>query len=197
MPSNSLLGWTGDRESALDRLEAVHLKLTKGLRGRRYDTVELNHALFLRLASEIQGFCRDLHDECVGVVATPVNVPSADLRRALRLGLERDRGLDKANAGPGVLGNDFNRFGLNFWDAVEEKFGERRTKDWNHRLDWLNTARNGIAHNDPVKIAAAHAEFPLTLATFKNLRRRLRNFASAADKTMESYLVQCVGLAPW
>ena len=65
MTSLALNRWIVDRSAALGRLERVHGTMTGGLSGRPCDVTELNHALFLRLAAEVQGFCRDLHDEAI------------------------------------------------------------------------------------------------------------------------------------
>ncbi|WP_285035866.1 hypothetical protein [Plantibacter sp. ME-Dv--P-095] len=159
---------------------------------------ELNHALFLRLAAEVQGFCRDLHDEAVEAVCIPAQVPSADLREAFRSELLSNRKLDAGNAGPGNIGADWAKFGQPIWPDLELAYpGTKGKADWNARLTWLNDARNGIAHNDPVKIAAAHAIHPLTLNTFKVMRGRFSKFAVALERTTSAYLSRATGIAPW
>jgi hypothetical protein len=59
--SAALRNWKTDRAAHLDRLLAAR----RALRGmnRRWVTDELNHSLILRMASEFQGFARELHDE--------------------------------------------------------------------------------------------------------------------------------------
>src|SRR5690348_7507244 len=64
MPSVSLNTWTTVRAQRIKRLRAAHEAFGGTGPGRRWVTDELNHALILRLASEFQGFARDLHDEC-------------------------------------------------------------------------------------------------------------------------------------
>jgi hypothetical protein len=48
------------------------------------------------------------------------------MRPIVRGEFTRDRKLDKGNANPGNLGNDFNRLGLEFWDEVK-KLGTRNS----------------------------------------------------------------------
>ena len=198
MTSRALDRWLDDRSAALGRLERVHGSMTGGLSGRPRDVTELNHALFLRLAAEVQGFCRDLHDEAIDAICTPVQVPSPDLRAAFRARLLAGRKLDAGNAGPGNVGSDWAHFGMTLWrDLVAAHPGRLGATDWNSRLEWLNTARNGIAHNDPTKIAVARTTHPLTINTFRVMRRRFNKFAPALDHTTEAYLRSATGVAPW
>ena len=69
------------------------------------------------LASQFQGFCRDLHSECVDHLVRAV--APAGLRPILQIEFELHRRLDAGNPNPGNIGADFNRLGLNFWDHVE------------------------------------------------------------------------------
>lgn len=198
MTSQSLERWNVDRGAAMDRFENVHTTVTGGLAGRPRDVTELNHSLFLRLASEVQGYCRDLHDEAIEAICTPAQVPNQQLRDTFRASLTRGRKLDSGNAGPGNIGNDWTQLGIGIWTELRASYpGTRGATDWNKRLEWLNAARNGIAHNDSVKIAQAHAEHPLTLNTFRVMRRRLDKFATALDRTTRAYLKAVTGVEPW
>ena len=198
MVSHALERWHDERLAALARLERVHTTVTGGLSGRPRDVTELNHALFMRLAAEAQGYCRDLHDEAIDAICTPKQVPSTDLRDAFRARLATGRKLDAGNAGPGNIGSDWAHFGMALWPTLSAASpGARGAADWNARLDWLNAARNGIAHNDTAKIAAAHASHPLTLNTFRVMRRRFTRFAAAMDRATEAYLRSVTGTAPW
>lgn len=196
--SQSLARWTLDRSAALDRLERVHSRVTGGLSGRPRDVTELNHALFLRLAAEVQGYCRDLHDETAEAMCTPAEVANEQLRDTFRASLTAGRKLDAGNAGPGNIGTDWTRLGISIWSELSEAYpSSKGAADWNKRLEWLNGARNGIAHNDPVKIAQAHSEHPLTLYTFRVMRRRFDRFAAALDVVTRAYLKSATGVTPW
>lgn len=199
MASRSLERWRDERASAMDSLENAHGLITGRLRGRPRDTKELNHALFLRLAAEVQGFCRDLHDESIEALCDPAQVPSPEIRNAFRTAATTGRKVDSGNANPGSIGSDWALLGIGIWTELNAAYPSASTGagDWNARLTWLNTARNGIAHNDPIKIGNAHADHPLTLHTFRVMRRRLTKFAVALDRQTGAYLRRATGIDPW
>ncbi len=113
------------------------------MRGRRYATLQVNHAYAMLLSSQFQGFCRDLHSEAVQIVAA---VAPASLRHVVAGALLDGRRLDRGNPATGNLGEDFGRLGWLFWGAVHalDSRNVRRHKT----LDELNTWRNAIAHQD-------------------------------------------------
>lgn len=199
MASKALQKWGTDRAEALDRMEKVHAAVTGGLRGRPRDVTELNHALFLRLAGEVQGFCRDLHDESIEALCTPAQVPLQNLRDTFRLALLTGRKLDSGNAGAGNIGSDWTKLGMLLWPDLKAVYPSRvrGAADWNDRLTWLNNARNGIAHNDVTKIASAQSEHPLTLRTFRVMRGRFGKLADGMDKVTGAYLGAATGFWPW
>lgn len=69
-------------------------------------TDELNHALVLRLASEFQGYSRDLHNEAGLVLTRSVAPGNQQLQDNLRIPYTANRKLDQGNADPGSLGAD-------------------------------------------------------------------------------------------
>ena len=106
------------------------------------------------LASQFQGFCRDLHTECANHVLLSV-VCSAATRRLIRAEFTRNRRLDRGNAYPASLAEDFGHFGMtNFWTEVENV--DARSKAWKDDLEKLNHWRNAIVHQDfdPAKLGA-------------------------------------------
>lgn len=65
------------RARALDEIEAAHASVGGTGPGRRYATQQSNQAYAMLLASQFQGFCRDLHTESVDqVMALPEYNPS-------------------------------------------------------------------------------------------------------------------------
>ena len=76
MPSNSLTKWAGERTDALDEIADAHAIVGGTERGRRYATRQINYSYATLLTSHFQGFCRDLHSECVDhiVAATPTQL---------------------------------------------------------------------------------------------------------------------------
>jgi hypothetical protein len=109
MPSNSLSNWRNERRTALNEIESAHATVGGTARGRRYATQQINYAYAALLSSNFQGFCRDLHSECIDhiVSATPPGI-----QIFLRIEFVWNRTLDKGNAQPGGLGSDFNRLGI-------------------------------------------------------------------------------------
>src|SRR4051812_7975579 len=104
MPSNSLLRWRGVRATALDEIEAAHTHIGGTGPGRRYATQQVNRAYAVLLASEFQGFCRDLHSESMEyIVATTHPDLQEMIRQQFLWGLQLDRG----NAQAGALGSGF------------------------------------------------------------------------------------------
>jgi hypothetical protein len=115
MPSNSLVRWNGVTIEALDEIENAHLMVGGTERGRRYATQQINYAYAALLSSHFQGFCRDLHSECIDHM---VAVVPLRLQALLRVEFIWNRSLDKGNPHPGAIGSDFNRLGVDFWTEV-------------------------------------------------------------------------------
>jgi hypothetical protein len=63
----------------------AHVAVGGAAAGRRWATQELNHAILLRLASEFQGFCRDLHDEAVLALVAAATPNNAQVSQVLAL----------------------------------------------------------------------------------------------------------------
>ena len=101
MPSKSPLEWRGDRSDALDEIERAHVAVGGRSRGRRFATQQINRAYAVLLASQFQGFCRDLHSECVGHIMTAL-APTYSMGMIVRSELVRGRRMDSGNAQPGT-----------------------------------------------------------------------------------------------
>lgn len=103
------------RATALDEIEAAHAGVGGVGPGRRYATQQINRAYAVLLASEFQGFCRDLYSERMDhVVATALPATQVVIRAQFLW----NRSLDRGNAQTGAIGSDFGRFAVPFWDAV-------------------------------------------------------------------------------
>src|SRR5258708_37377975 len=114
MASFSYRHWRAVRIRALDEIATAHAAVGGSARGRRYATQQINRAYAVLLASQFQGFCRDLHSECVDHLVSAIAPPPA-LRPLVRTDLTRGRKLDRGNAQPASLWSDFNRLGINRW----------------------------------------------------------------------------------
>jgi hypothetical protein len=189
MPSLALQTWLTVRKQALDEIENAHRRVGGTRRGRRHATRQLNYAYAVLLSAQFQGFCRELHDECIRYLVqwiTPVGLRTA-FEKSLLLG----RKLDTGNPNPGNLGADFGRFDLEFWDEVDRL--DDRSPDRRGQLRDLNEWRNAIAHHD-VKVLALE---PLHLDDVREWRRVCENLAPCFDEVMRSHLESITGASPW
>jgi hypothetical protein len=157
----------------------------------------LNHALILRLASEFQGFSRDLHNEA-GLVLTRTIAPgNQQLQDNLRIPYTANRKLDQGNADPGSLGADFGLFGMQLWSALYARY-PTRGRQWNKKLGALNLARNGLVHDDATKIAKVKAEgWTLTLQSVGRWKAVLDGLAGGMDCVVGAHLRLVYGASPW
>jgi hypothetical protein len=191
MPSVSWHRWATTRRAALDEIAQAHVAVGGMGRGRRYATQQINQAYAVLLASQFQGFCRDLHTECIDRLVPAV---PALLRPILRAELTQRRQLDEKNAQPGSIGADFNRLGLRFWDAVT--LLNARNLNYQNGLEQLNAWRNAIAHHnfDPTKLGGTTT---LRLSRVRRWRLACSRLALAFDKVMRRHLQTVTGTLPW
>ena len=152
---------------------------------------QINHAYATLLSSHFQGFCRDLHSECVEhvVAATP-----ADLQTLLRAQFIWGRALDRGNPNPGNIGSDFGRFSIPFWTAVhtDHRQNDRRQELLAELVKW----RNAIAHQD-FDAARLGGATTLHLAKVRLWRSALNRLARSFDHVMRVHLHSLLGSAPW
>ena len=83
--STSYRRWRTTRASALDEIARAHAAIGGTARGRRFTTQQINQAYAMLLASQFQGFCRDLHSESVDPVVAVI-APPARLRNLVMKG---------------------------------------------------------------------------------------------------------------
>jgi len=93
--------------------------------GRRYATEQASHFYAVLLSAHFQGFCRDLHSECVQRIAQEI---PASLQNVVRGWFQHGRKLDRGNPNPKNIAEDFGRLGLVMWDKVKalDSRNERR-----------------------------------------------------------------------
>jgi hypothetical protein len=144
------------------------------------------------LASQFQGFCRDLHSECITYIVQ--SVAPVVLQSVLRAEFRFNRSLDRFNATPSSLGSDFNRFGVEFWVQVsaDHKQNDKRKQ----LLEEMNAWRNAIAHEDfdPNKLGGTTT---LRLEQVRRWRDACNGLARSFDKIMGKYIEQMTGVTPW
>jgi hypothetical protein len=199
MPSQALDEWTTERASNLRELFHAHTLVGGSAPGRRWRTQQLNLALILRLAAEFQGYCRDLHDLAADEFAVQAGRQNDSLQQILRVQLTQGRKLDSGNAGPGNIGSDFARIGLQLWSEVDRR-RPRRAPAWNSSMTALNDARNAVAHDDRAGLARIAADgYRLTeLRTMKVFQRDAGKLVTVMDDVVSSHLAQLFGgIKPW
>jgi hypothetical protein len=193
MPSISYRFWRTVRTSALDEIASAHTAVGGTARGRRYTTQQINRAYAVLLASQFQGFCRQLHFESVGHLLGALALPSA-LEPFVQAEFTRGLHLDRGNAQPSSLGADFVRLGLNLWDALEVQ--DIASLQWKNDLDLLNSWRNAIAHQDFTS-PKLDGTIYLQLHQVKRWRWSCRRLARAMDGLLGQHLQTLTGVSPW
>jgi hypothetical protein len=188
VPSIALQRWDTTAQAALDEIEAAHQAIGGNRRGRRYATLQVNHAYAMLLSSQFQGFCRELHMSAVDFLVA--NVEPASVRTALYSLMIQGRKLDQGNPNPGNLGADFSRLGLEFWTQVNALAPRNAARQ--RQLDDLATWRNAIAHQDWSKLGP-----DLRLKQVQRWRSTCRALATAFDVAVGGHLAGLVGSAPW
>lgn len=197
MSSAALNSWQTVRTSRLDRLQAAHAAIGGAGPGRRWVTEELNQAMILRLASEFQGFARELHEEAVSAVAAHLAPGDPGVQIAISLPFSSGRRLDRGNADPVGLGQDFGLFGFKFWPRLKQRY-PTKADQWNERLALLNRARNAIAHDDVRKLQqVADAGWSPTLRSVQRWHRSLDGLAGGMDDVVRGQLQGLYGTSPW
>ena len=117
--------------------------------------------------------------------------PAGILRDVLRERLLDNRQLDRLNAQPGSIGSDFNRFGLNLWQALYALHAQNQER--NRKLERLNTWRNAIAHQDYTDLAGE----TLGLQNVRAFRSACSALVEAMDGVMRAHLRAVAGRNPW
>lgn len=194
MPSTSFSRWTSERIPRLDELEQVHADLTGPEPGRRWTTSQLNRGYVVALASQFQGYCRDLHSESAALIATQT---PARVRALVEGSLTLNRHLDRGNATAGHLGADFGRFGIAFWPSVYARHASNKRR--REILDQVVVWRNSIAHESMLSQADQEtvAETKPTLTWGRRWRRALNALAGFFDEVLAEELESISGQRPW
>jgi hypothetical protein len=191
MPSTSYQEWATTRRMALDEIARAHAAVEGSRPGRRYATQQINRAYAVLLASHFQGFCRDLHSECIDHVAD--SIPRAELRPVMRVEFTWNRQLDRGNAHSGSIGADFGRLGVEFWDEIDGHHAKNRGR--RRSIDELNAWRNAIVHQsfDPAKFPVTN----LDLGRVRRWRMACDRLTRSFDEVMKRHLQALTGRPPW
>ena len=191
MPSIAHQRWTSSRADQLNEIQQAHLAVGGTGRGRRYATQQINQAYAVLLASQFQGFCRDLHSESVEYLV-PTIAP-VSFQTLFRAELMRNRQLKRGNAQPDSIREDFGRLGIDLWTEVSK--ADQRNRKRRAILDELNKWRNAIAHQDfdPAELGGA----TLRIVQVRQWRAACDRLAEAFDEVMRRHLQTLTGTSPW
>jgi len=188
MPSRAYLRWRHDRSPRLAEVEAQCAATLASAVPNPLLADENLRGYVVLLSSHLQGFCRDLHTECVMAIAAAV---PATMRLAIQtLGLS-GRELDGANPKFETIRGDFERFALNLSDELSVQPANAL---WITHVGHLNLWRNYVAHH---KIALPAAGGPLTLPTARDWRTSCDGLAAELDRIMYNHLWALIGTVPW
>jgi hypothetical protein len=154
--------------------------------------------VIVRLASEFQGFARDLHDQAVEFLVTSAATGNPTLDNVITIAMTADRALSKNNAGDDTLAKDFRRIGLNLWPTINTQNPQQgpilRTK-----LQKLIAMRNAIAHDNEAQIITLESEgFTLQRTVTRDWQTSLDTLATIMDDVVGSFLGALMGAPrPW
>lgn len=189
MASTALRKWNTTRASRLDQIRAAHSAVRGWGVGRRAIAQQLNYAYAVLLASEFQGFCRDLHSEATDHLVSVANPPS--LRLVLWNRMIDGRQLDRGNANPATLAHDFGRFEMALWDELRSRNPGMQQR--HRQLADLNTWRNVVAHHDFAKLGRTN----LRLSEVRVFRQACNALAHNLDGVVGVQLAALAGSSPW
>jgi hypothetical protein len=194
MPSKSLRVWRTTRARALDEMENAHASIGGTGRGRRYATQQVNQAYAVMVASQFQGFCRDLHTES-GIILIDYLSPPALLDQIIRNRFVEGRQLESRNAQASSVGSDFGWFGVEFWDQANAILADNKVAM--KELERFNDWRNAIAHQNFRKVVTPPAQPKLKLQQVRTWRALCNRLARTFDRLMRTYLTSLIGGPPW
>ena len=138
-----------------------------------------------------------MHSEAAQRLADAVQ-PQEFRGAVLRL-LTENRKLDTGNANESTLGPDFDRLGLQFFDAVKAASGFHRRRKL--RLEQLNIWRNAVVHQNfklkPHHEAIVKGTVPDRVADVRMWRRTCNELAKQFDEIVRGYVSGVVGGVSW
>jgi hypothetical protein len=188
----ALRKWRSNRLTRLDLVLAAHPHAA----GSRTDPAvapEWTRALVLIVASEFQGFCRDLHDDAAEAIARGVVSDDRRIRDIIISGLTVNRGLNRRGADVQTLEDDFLRLGMALWPSLSKQH-PIAAPVWLEALRYLHKARNGVVHDDLTSVAIAQAAgWTLQIDTVRRWRKLVNEIAEAMGCIVNQELAESFG----
>jgi hypothetical protein len=188
MPSAALLRWQTDRLPRLAEVDAQCAATLAVVPPPALADENLRGYVML-LSAHFQGYCRDLHTECVQVVAAASASPAIEV--VVQTQGIAGRELDGANPRYETLRKDFERFAFDLVAALAANPANAlRVTHIGH----LNSWRNYAAHH---KTTPPTAGGPFNLAAVRVWRDSCDGLATALDGIMYNRLQAVLGGPPW
>jgi hypothetical protein len=196
MPSRALIEWQNCRLPRLNQVDAQNATIT-ALVPPNADLADENlRGYVMLLAAHFQGFCRDLHSECILAVANAVPVPMTYMFQKL---CQQSRELDRANAKYSAIKADFARFDFDLTVALTTDPAVApaiQAANAGHitRINHLNAWRNYAAHHNA--LPPPHGG-PFILPTVQFWKNSCIALATELDRIMYNQLQVLTSVAPW
>ena len=187
MPSAALLKWQNERLPSLVQVDAQCVATVAAVPANLALIDENYRGYVLLLAAHFQGFCRDLHTECVQIIASKVR-PSLEILFQSQFSARRE--LDRGNANAKSIIEDFSRFGFSMKTQLDGIAGAVALKA---DLHTLNEWRNAAAHHNPSLPPGG----PLTVPLVQGWRNSCNLLATAIDKILYTQLRIRLRRQPW
>ena len=187
MPSVALQDWQNVRMHRLAEFDA-QCASTFGLSSVPNLADENLRGYVMLLSAHFQGFCRDLHSECIQVFS---NAAPIHLQGVIQLQCRAGRELDSANPKLESIRKDFGRFELDL--SVVLGVNPANPLRITH-LGHLNLWRNYIAHHKG--ILPGHGG-PFSLTTVRVWKSSCDGLAVELDSIMYNRLQTIIGRPPW
>ena len=193
--SNAKEMWDTECTARLDELERIHAEARGSGRGRRWYTEQLNRSLLVALVGQFQVYCRDLHNEAIGVCLTQANAHQVDVLETL---LKQNRKLDTQNPRLSSLGSDFGRMGFDLIPALKCR-GSRAITDL-ARVDELVDFRNAIVHGNETQVQLLVKSYRtnVSLKSYRQFRKSLDRLVWIMDNVVAVELADGLQISrPW
>ncbi|MBO0698134.1 MAG: hypothetical protein J2P46_07055 [Zavarzinella sp.] len=188
MPSNAQLSWRNDRLVRLNQVEAQCAAVLALAPPNPALADENLRGYVMLLSAHFQGFCRDLHTECVQIVTAAIS-PAMQIMFQRQCATGRE--LDGANPRYETLRKDFDRFDIDLTaELAANPANSPRVTDLGH----LNAWRNYAAHH---RVTPPAHGGPFLLATARGWQNSCDGLAAELDRIMYNRLMGLTGAPPW
>ena len=172
--------WESERNVRLD-------ELSRKVTGDGDATSAQVGVLYVALAAEFQGYCRDLHQECIDDLLDQMSVLPYRLRAAVALTLESGRALDLHNATAATVAKDFKTLDISPWESIQLRHKDQY-RGWRETLDLVNSVRNAAAHSNEEDLAGFMDDGVLAPEHWKSCLHQLSELVLALHNITAAHL---------